>query len=444
MPEINDKSAPVAEPAKSNSFATDVDAALMLQTPRGGRLILYMIILLVTAAVCWSWFAEIDDVVKAQGKVVPSSRLQEIQNLEGGVLKEVLVQEGQVVKKGETLVVIDDIQFSAELERNALEAIGLELAIERLTAEAQGKEPSFSEKLAAEHPDLVQKQKMLYRSRQENLQNQIDVLNYATREKEQQLDQLKKNLESSKEKYNLALEELTQMEPLLAAGAVSSMEILRARQGVAEAKSEMTRSTYAIPEVETAILEAKGKVDQLITDFKEKSQKELNDMMPKYQGLLALQKSLRDKVARTGIRSPVHGTIKKIYVDTIGGTIRPGMTIMEIVPLDDTLLVETKVAPKDIGFIRQGQKAKVKLSAYDFAVYGGLDGKVERVSADSITDDKGRTFFIINASIPQNYIGKPDDNLLIIPGMQAEVDVVVSRRKMIDYVLRPLLKAKYQ
>ncbi len=443
MTDINEKSTLSERRGNNGTFATDVDAALLLQTPRGGRLILYVIILMVSAALTWSWYAEIDDVIKGQGKVIPSSHLQVIQNLEGGVLKEVLVKEGQVVKKGDTLMILDDVQFSADLERNALEAIGYEAGIERLTAESEGRDIAFPEEITFRYPNIVTEQIALAKSRRENLQNQIDVLGFVKQEKEQQLEQLNRKLESSKEKFELAMKELTTMEPMLSSGAVSSMEILRAKQKVAEARAEMTDATYSIPEVQTAILEANERIDQAGTDFREKARQELSEIIPKYKGLLAMQRSLQDKVERTGLKSPTHGTIKKIYVDTIGGTVRPGMTMMEIVPLDDKLLAETKVSPKDIGFIRQGQKAKVKLSAYDFAVYGGLDGKVERVSADSITDDKGRTYFIINVSIPQNYVGERDGNLLIIPGMQAEVDVVVTRRKIIDYVLRPLLKSKF-
>lgn len=441
IPQIDRKESRL--PDKDSSYVSDVQAAVLLQSPRGGRLILYLIILLAGAAIGWSWFAEIDDVIKGQGKIIPSSRVQEIQNLEGGVLKEVLVSEGQVVQKGDTLIVLDDIQFGAELEKNALEAVGLETAIERLTAETEDREPQFSQEIIQQHPRIVAKQQLLFTTRQANLQNQIDVLTLAMQEKEQQVEQLNKKLESAKERYDLALEEQQKLEPLLASGAVSEMELLRARQKVAEARAEMTDATFAIPEVQSEILEANERLEQAVTDFKEKAQQDLNEILPRYQGLIALQKSLQDKVARTGIKSPVYGTIKKIYTDTIGGTVRPGMTMMEIVPLDDTLLVETQIPPKDIGFIRQDQKAKVKISAYDYAVYGGLDGTVSQVSADSITDDKGRTFFIIDVSIPQNFVGEKEDNHMIIPGMQAEVDVVVSRRKIFDYVLRPLLKAKY-
>jgi adhesin transport system membrane fusion protein len=431
------------KPETTGAFATDVDAALLLQSPRGGRLILYVIILLVSAALAWSWFAQIDDVIKGQGKIIPSSHLQQIQNLEGGVLKEIVVKEGQVVKKGDTLMVLDDIQFSAELEKNALEAIGLQVAIDRLSAESQGQDPVFAGDISRRHPGIISEQLALARSRQENLQNQIDVLVYARKEKEQELEQLTNKLASAKIKYKLAMEEKSKLEPMLKSGAVSEMEVLQAKQKLAGAKAEMTDATFAIPAVKTAILEAKKRIDQAVTDFKQKARQESSDILPRYKGLVALQKSLQDKVARTGVKSPVHGTVKKIYIDTIGGTVRPGMTLIEIVPLDDKLLVETKVTPKDIGFIRHGQKAKVKLSAYDFAVYGGLNGVVERVSADSITDEKGRTYFIINVSVPVNYVGNKEENLHIIPGMQAEVDVVVTRRKIIDYVLRPLLKSKY-
>jgi adhesin transport system membrane fusion protein len=428
---------------RDGAYVSDVQGAILLQSPRGGRLILYVIVLLAVAAVIWSWFAEIDEVIKGQGKVVPSSRVQQIQNLEGGILKEVLVHEGQVVGKGAPLLVLDDVQFSGELQKNAFEAIGYQVAIERLNAEALGKHLFFSEELTTRYPELINQQRNLAKSRSDNLQNQVDVLQLTKKEKLAILAQLKQKLANAKNKYNLSLEELGKLKPLVESGAVSEMEVLRSRQSVAEAKTEMDDAMLAIPETEAAILEAQERLDQAVTDFRERAREEMGELSTKSKGLLALQRSLEDRVERTVIKSPVHGTVKKNYVDTLGGTIRPGMTMMEIVPLDTKLLIETKIPPKDIGFIRQEQKAKVKLSAYDFAVYGGLDGKVERVSADSITDDKGKTFFIVNVSIPQNFVGEKQDKLHIIPGMQAEVDVVVTRRKIIDYVLRPLLKSKY-
>ncbi|BHH85389.1 HlyD family type I secretion periplasmic adaptor subunit [Desulforhopalus sp. 52FAK] len=428
---------------KDGAYVSDVQAAILLQSPRGGRLILYVIALLAISALAWSWYAEIDEVIKGQGKVVPSSRVQKIQNLEGGILKEVLVSEGQVVEKDTPLLILDDVQFSGEYHKNALEAIRAQAAIERLNAEALGKELFFSEELVTRYPELVQQQSNLAKSRGDNLQNQIDVLQLTKKEKQAILEQLKQKLANAKNKLSLAQEELAKLRPLLKSGAVSEMEILRSRQSVAEAKSEMDNAMLAIPETKTIILEAQERLDQAVSDFRQKAREEMDEMMSKSKALLAVQKSLEDRVDRTIIKSPVHGTVKKNYVDTIGGTIRPGMTMMEIVPLDDKLLIETKIPPKDIGFIRHNQKAKVKLSAYDFAVYGGLEGTVERVSADSITDDKGRTFFVVNINIPHNYVGDKIDKLHIIPGMQAEVDVVVTRRKIIDYVLRPLLKSKY-
>ncbi len=431
------------EAIDENSYVSDVQAALMLQSPRGGRLIIYVMIALTIIAISWSILAKIDDVVKAQGQVIPSSHVQEIQNLEGGVLKEIFVREGQIIEKGDQLVLIDDVQFGSELEKSFLEGIGYELSLMRLKAEVAGKDLIIPAEVVDQYPEISQQQMALYRTRQANLNKQLDVLEFAKRQKQQELSQHKQKLISAREKHNLALQELKKLEPLLATGAVSEMEILQARQKAANTKAEVTDVSYGIPGLEAAVLEAQGRIDQTITDFREEAERELNDISAKNKAVTAMQKSLKDKVERAGVRSPVNGTVKKIYVDTIGGTIKPGMTIMEIVPLDDTLLIETKVLPKDIGFIREGQKATVKLSAYDYSVYGGIEGHVERVSADSTTDEKGRTFFVINVSIPQNYIGQPEDNLLIIPGMQAEIDVVVSRRSVIDYVLRPLLKAKF-
>lgn len=428
---------------RNGAYVSDVQAMILLQSPRGGRLILYVIIAFVLSALTWAYFAQIDEVIKGQGKIIPSSKVQQIQNLEGGILKEVLVMEGQVVQKGVSLLLLEDIQFSAELQKNSYEAISMQAAIERLNTEALGVKLEFSQNLEENYPDLVAQQRRLAKVRAENLQNQIDVLVLTKKEKEANLAQLKQKLVNAKRKYELATKEYNTLAPLLRNRAVAEIDVLRAEQKVAEAKSIMDDAIYVIPETQTAILEVQERIDQTVTGFNEKARGEIADLVAKSKGLLALQKSLQDKVSRTVIKSPVHGTIKKNYVDTVGGTIRPGMTMMEIVPLDDKLLVETKIAPKDVGFIRVGQKAKVKLSAYDFAVYGGIEGKVARVSADSITDDKGKTYFVIMVSIPQNFIGELKDKHLVIPGMQAEVDVVVTKRRLIDYLLRPLLKSKY-
>lgn len=426
-----------------DSFVSDVQAAMMLQSPRGGRLILYVICAVVFLALVWSWLARIDDVVKGQGQVVPSTHVQEIQNLEGGVLEAILVSEGQKVREGERLISLDKVQFGADLEKNAQEVADYAVALERLKAEASGDALIFSMEIARQYPEIIAQQRALYDSRMTNLNNQLNVLELAKKEKEQQLEQLAKKLESAEERLQLAILEQRKVEPLLATGAVSEIEVIQIKQRVSDARAAVNESKFAIPELKSSISEAQKRIDQARSDFRAGVQKEINEITPRYSGLLAQQKSLTDKVERTDLRSPVHGTVKKIYVDTVGGTVRPGMTLMEIVPLDSRLIVQGKVAPKDIGFIRSGQRATVKLSAYDYSVYGGLEGTVESVSADSITDQKGRTFFVIDVAIPHAYMGQPEDNLKIIPGMQAEIDIVVVKRRILDYLLRPLIKAKY-
>nr|WP_287410774.1 HlyD family type I secretion periplasmic adaptor subunit [Pseudodesulfovibrio sp.] len=425
-------------------YAADVQAAVLLQSPRGGRLILYAIVLLAASAILWARFAQIDDVIKGQGRVIPSSKIQQIQNLEGGILKEILVREGQVVEKGTPLLLLKNIQFSADFQKNALESISLQVAIERLDAEARGVDVEFSEELTMRHPELVDEQLSLAKSREDDLQNQIDALLLSQKEKKAAIAQLQQKVRNARGKYDLAVKELRKYEPLQKSGIVTELDVMKEKEKVLEAKTIMDDARLAIPEIEASILEVQERIDRIVTDFKQQARAEMSDLKRKSEGLLAVQGSLKDKVDRTIVRSPVKGTVKKSFADTVGGTVRPGMTLMEIVPFEDTLLVETKIPPKDIGFIRLDQEAKVKLSAYDYAVYGGLVGKVKQVSADSITDEKGRTFYIVEVSIAQNYIGQEKDSLLIIPGMQAEVDIVVTRRNILDYVLRPLLKSKYR
>lgn len=364
-------------------------------SPLFTHIILWASASFILIAIIWAKFAILDEVTSGEGKVIPSSQIQMIQNLEGGIVDKLFITEGEIVNKGQVLMQIDNTRFKASY-KEALEKIdALKMQIVRLNAEIANKPLVFPELLTKDNEDLAQAEQALYESRQEEL----------------------KQLQLA---LNLADKELAMTRPLIAKGAVSEVEVIR---------------------LERTVNEIKGS----ITQFKSKALEQLNKARAELNALEESHMADKDRLTRTTVRSPVRGIIKKIYATTIGGVIQPGMDIIEIVPLDDTLLIEAKIRPADIGFIHPGQEAMVKISAYDFAIYGGLKGKVEQISADTITDEKKQkeeSYYLIRVRTDRNYLGTEQHPLPIIPGMLTTVDVLTGKKSVLDYLLKPILKAK--
>jgi len=365
-------------------------------TLRGPRLfthiILWVVGLFIITFLVWAKNAVLDEVTTGQGKVIPSSQIQVIQNLEGGIVHKILVTEGQVVDKDQVLMQIDDTRFSASYKEAMKKIADYQIEIQRLQSEVDDKSFNVSEVLQKANPGLVAAEKALFESRK------------------MELIQLKQGLK-------FVQKELSLTKPLVAKGAVSEVEVLRLQRTVNEIKSKLI-------------------------SFQSKTLEQLNKAKGELAALQASTLADKDRLTRTTIRSPVKGIVKQIKVSTIGGVVQPGMDILEIVPLNDTLLIEAKIRPSDIGFIHPGQKTMVKLTAYDFSIYGGLEGKVEQISADTITNEKEEAFYIIRVRTNKNYLGTKEKPLFIIPGMLATVDILTGHKSVLDYLLKPILKAK--
>ncbi len=352
--------------------------------------------LLFFVAIIWANYAILDEVTTGQGKVIPSSEVQVIQNLEGGIIQNIFVKEGQIVKKDQILMQIDNTRFMASYAEAEKKIDALEIEIIRLNAEISDTKPVFPDKFIKTYPHLVQDQLSLYESRM------------------RELNQLKKSLE-------LAQKELDLTRPLLKGGSVSEVEVIR---------------------LERSVSEIKGNIEK----FKSEELDKLNKARTELFALVEANKADKDRLTRTTVRSPVYGIVKQIKTTTIGGVVQPGSDLLEIVPLDDTLLIEAKIRPSDIGFIHPGQKAMVKITAYDFSIYGGLEGVVEHISADTIidekTDKKEESYYIVKVRTEKNYLGTEKKPLPIIPGMQATVDILTGQKSVLQYLLKPILKAK--
>ena len=359
------------------------------------HLILWTIALFIVIFIVWANYAELDEVTVGEGKVIPSSQIQVIQNLEGGIVKKIMVKQGDVVEPGQVLMLLDETLFRAKYNELFKKREDVNIELMRLKAEMNNQPLKYDEKIKERNPALVSTEIAIFDARKN------------------ERDQLKQDVK-------LAQKELNMTEPLVSKGAASPVEVLRLKRTVSELKGKLHA-------------------------YNSKTVERYNEAQGEYEALSEEMLAAKDRFNRTTVRSPVKGIIKQIKVNTVGGVIKPGMDILEIVPLDDSLLIEAQIRPDDIGFIHPGQKAMVKITAYDFAIYGGLPGKVEQISADTIIDEQDKqqeSFYLIRVRTKKNHLGSDKKPLQIIPGMKAQVDILTGRKTVMDYLLKPILKAK--
>lgn len=411
----------------------------------------YHLILIVTAlffiiALIWAAYAPLDEITVGTGKVISSSKTQVIQNLEGGILSEIMVREGEVVEKGQPLMRLDDTRFASTYREAEQKYHDLLARTQRLAAEGGSANYQASGQQSAD-PTTARYQRELYNARQTELQNKVDILKQQQTQKQQELNELRARIDKLRVSYSLAKQELTVSEPLMKEGAISPVEILRLQRAVNDIKGDLDEALMSKPRVESAISEIGRKMEDVRMSFRSKSLDELNTANADLSETRETLEGLKDRVTRTIVRSPVKGVVKQMKVTTLGGVIQPGMDIMEIVPMEDTLLIEAKIRPADIAFLRPGQEAMVKLTAYDFSIYGGLPGKVEHISADTISEksaegSREESYYHILVRTQRSYLGTEQKPLKIIPGMTAAVDIKAGKKTVLDYLLKPILKAK--
>ncbi len=428
-----------------SSFSTNSSTAYVSQImpPIKSRLILWVICLFIITLIAWSAYAEIDELVRGDGKVIPSKRLQVVQNLEGGILSELHVSEGSLVEKNQILLKIDDTQFEASFQENKYKILALQLREVRLRAEIEGvPEIEFSSGLEKEVPGLIKEQRLLFRDRRAQLEGEKNVVDQQIEQKKQALARAEFNYKQAINEQALTQKELDILKPLFDDGVVSRVELLRVEKMVLAASGDAAESQFRMPQINAEIAELKNKHAQLIVNFRSDAQKELSDILAELPRLFQSDSALGDRVKRTQVRSPVKGTIKQLMVNTIGGVVQPAMDIVSIVPIEDALLIETKIRPADIARLYPGQRAMVKFTAYDFTVYGGLEAEVVHISADSILNEKGESFYLVRVKTKTNDLGSKDKALPIFPGMIAQVDILTGKKTILNYILKPILKAK--
>lgn len=423
-------------------FITHSDAAILEQTPRGGRFILWAAVLFICFAVAWSSWAELDEITRGEGKVIPSRQLQVVQNLEGGILSEIRVREGEIVEAGQVLLRIDDTRFASNLREGRLHYLSLLAKAARLRALANNGEFESPQEVMDENPDLLERERALFDSRLRELESNLEIAGQQVAQRRQELDELRAKGEQLERSHELLLRELNMTKPLVADGAISEVEVIRLERQVNELFGELQGTRIAIPKAESKYSEAISKKEEVEISFRNQARLELNETEAELSQLTESNVALEDRVKRTAVVSPVRGTVKQLLVNTIGGVIQPGASLVEIVPLDDTLLVEARVRPADIAFLHPGQRAIVKFSAYDYAIYGGLEASVELISADTITNEKGDSFYLVRVRTEQSHLGTEEEPLPIIPGMLGSVDILTGKKTVLSYLMKPVLRAR--
>ncbi|MDC5857049.1 HlyD family type I secretion periplasmic adaptor subunit [Vibrio europaeus] len=442
-------------------YVDDKTAALLLNTPNSARVMLWIMVLFFVLAALWASWAEIDKVTVGQGKVVPSSQIQVVQNLEGGLVKEILVREGQKVEKGQQLLLIDDTRFRSDYREREQQVANLTASVLQLSASITSVELNedfdetnwqksvllnfnklaFPPILEETQPNLVARQRAEYRQDLNNLRNQLSLLDQQVKQKQQDLVEIQARVRNLRESYRFANKELEITKPLAEEGVVPRIELLKLQRQVNDTRREMTSSELKVPVLKSAIRESMlGRIDAA-QKFRSEQQEKLNQAQDKLSSLTESTVGLEDRVNRTIVTSPVTGTVKTLNVNTVGGVIQPGMDIVEIVPSEDTLLVEAKIAPQDIAFLRPDLHTIVKFSAYDFTKYGGLEGTLEHISADTTTDEEGNSYYLVRVRTKDTSLDK-DNSLPIIPGMTASVDIITGKRTILEYLLKPILSAQ--
>jgi adhesin transport system membrane fusion protein len=430
-------------PEEDIDFATDIRATILSQTPQGGRLIIWATFILLVIFLIWAAFSELEEVTRGEGKVVPSSHVQVIQNLEGGIISEILVNVGDTVKKDQLLLRIDPTRFSSSFEENRAKYLSNKAKSARLRAEATGTALVIPADVLKERPDIAARERQLYDSRRMELGSSSEIKRQQVNQRSQELQELQAKLVELGRTYALLQKEISMIKPLVSKGAASDVEVLQLERQASQMEGDIERIRHTIPGAQAKLRESQISVNELNLNYRNKANAESNEVLREVDESASNSLELKDRLDRTSVRSPVDGIVNRVMVKTVGGVVQPGMDLVEIVPQSGYLEVEAKIKPSDIAFLRPGQKATIKFSAYDYTIYGNLQAKLEHVGADSITDEKGNSYFVVRLRTDKSYLGTEKHPLPIMPGMVATVDILTGKKTVLSYILKPVMKARY-
>lgn len=433
---------------RDGDFMDDVRQATLRGAHPAAVLMFYLLLGFVGFFFLWAMVAPLDEVSHGQAQVIPSGKVQAVGSPEGGVVEQILVKSGDIVMPGQVLVRLNDSAAAAGVGEKATRRDYLQANIIRLQAEVNGVSLTFPEDLQARAPQLIADVTKLYNARMDEMNSGAQALKEQVEQRKQELNDARRKADSLGQALGLAQKEYDMTKPYLDSGAISKVDVLRLQRDVVEARKDYNTASTAVPAAEAALREAESKLDEGVLKAKNDERDELGKFTDEFSRLGQGIKADENRVDRATLRSPIKAEVKQVLVNTIGQAVQPNANIVELVPANETLLVEAKIKPSDIAFIRPGLKAKVKITAYDSAIYGELDGVVESVSADSFTEDKPRgprdleTYFKVQVRTDKNYLQRYGKSLPIKSGMVATVDIVTGRKTVLQYLLKPINKAR--
>lgn len=421
------------------TWMEDSDIAILAQRPLRAKKILYWMLIALALLLTWAGVTKVDEITRGEGRVIPSKQVQVVQSYDGGIVTELLVHEGETVTAGQPLVRIDQTRAQSSLRENRSQYLSLIAKQYRLQALATGKPFQPPKEVKEEAAQVYAQELALYNASNDELASQLAIAKEQVIQRERELSETRSRLTQAETAYELSSRELEVTRPLEASGAVSEVDLLRLERDTSNSLGERNQARAQIGRVKAAIAEARRKVREVEQAFRSKVRTELSETTANLNALNEVRVALDDRVKQSVLNSPVNGTVSRLFFNTIGGVIQPGKEVLELVPSDDALVLETKIQPKDIAFISPSQSATVKLTAYDYTIYGTLEAKVQSIAADSIVDDKGNAFYIIKVKTVESSLG---ENLPIIPGMVAQVDILTGKKTVLSYLLKPVLRAK--
>ena len=386
----------------------------------------------------WATFAQVDEVTRGQGRVIPSSRVQVIQSAEPATIGAMLVRSGQQVRRGQLLVRLDNPESAAALAQLQTENQLLEARVTRLGEEGQGSSGSCP-------PDRpgCQEEAALQRARASTMQSRMSALGAAVEQKRRELSEAQATVQSLIGSTALAQRNVDMLEPLAARNIIPQTELLQARRELNDVQGRLAAARESVSRASAGIREAQAQASEASLQFRQEALNERSQLATRIAVNEQNARGAAGRAQRSEIRSPVDGVVNDVQMNTIGGFVNPGQKIMEVVPMGERLLVETRVRPNDIAFIRVGDRALVKVTAYDFSTYGGLDARVVQVAADSSYDEQTReAYFTVIVETSRSYLVSGARRLPITPGMMCDVEIVTGRKSILDYLLKPVLRAR--
>jgi adhesin transport system membrane fusion protein len=427
---------------KDLEFISSLSAAILNTTPTRYRILLFIFILIPASFIIWANYAMIDEITRGNGEIIPSAENQMIQNLEGGIVEEILIHEGQEVKKNQILLKINNQKSKSSFDSNIIKANSIQAKIIRLKSESTLNEFSPSPEFLKIAPDFIENEKSLYLTNKNKLNSQLNVLKNKLKQKKQELSEIKSKEKSLNSSLKIIKKEIEITQPMVIKGIKSKIDFLKLKREENDVQEKYNSTKLSIPRIKYEMDELQNNIQKVKYEFQSNAKIKLNEAITELKSIQVDSIALEDKVIRTYVKAPMNGIVQKLYTHTVGGVIKPGENIVEIVPSGQALIVEVQIKPADIAFIFFNQKAIVKFSAYDFAIYGGLEGKVISISPDTIKNEKNETFYTIRIKTTKNFLQKGKQKFRIIPGMTVSVDIITGKKSILDYILKPILKTK--